>query len=183
MRSSTILSPSCGPWKGQLQYRAPSDSLRPVHCDAMGTPFEEIVRSALRSQAHRYYIKPSSLDEGDLVVFPAISYDGALCEAQCFKKCELPRKLYLSRKRRIQRLQRSSNLMHELDEKDVKILVSRVPKNNAPIGSAMKNSYAYSTEKFPPLHYNDAGGTPDGSKLAKEVGEHSYAKVAAAFVG
>ncbi|KAI0530447.1 hypothetical protein GGR58DRAFT_493414 [Xylaria digitata] len=94
-------------------------------------PFENYVGRSLQGRQHEYQIKPRCWDDGDLVVFPAVSQDGYLCEAQFFKKCPLPRKLYLLRKRRIQRLKRSTNLMDELDQEDVKILVSRVSRGSA----------------------------------------------------
>lgn len=105
-----------------------------AQCEDAGPPssFEEYyVGRALQGRHNQYHIKPSCLDDGNLVVCPAISQgDGALCEAQFFflRGRELPHKLYLSRKRRIQRLRRSANLLDEFDGDGVRILVSRVPR-------------------------------------------------------
>ncbi|KAI0441360.1 hypothetical protein F4803DRAFT_563162 [Xylaria telfairii] len=132
MNSSSKLSPLHTPYEGELLSRAHSDYPASVDYNTMGigSQFEEYVSRALHSEPYEYHIKPSCLDDGDLVVFPAISQDGTLCEAQCFKKCKLSDKLYLSRKRRIQRLKKSSNLMDEVDQKEVRIIVSRVPDEN-----------------------------------------------------
>ncbi|KAI0543491.1 hypothetical protein F4679DRAFT_106220 [Xylaria curta] len=146
--------------KEEFLSRAPSGYPEAVLYDTIGvgTQFEKIVSKALQNEEHKYDIKASCLDDGDLVIFPAISNDGTLCEAQCFKKCKLPDKLYLSRKRRIQRLRKSGNLVDEVNQKEVRILVSRIPEN-APrncqrypiMDTEAETRYTYSIKEFPPL--------------------------------
>ncbi|KAI0098034.1 hypothetical protein GGR51DRAFT_438265 [Nemania sp. FL0031] len=104
-----------------------------VHIDTTNIPFEDYVGKALQGKRQKYHIKPRCWDDGDLVVFPAVSHSGEVFEAQFFKKSLLPRKLYLSRKRRIQRLKRSANFMDELNQEDVRILVSRVSQGSKKI--------------------------------------------------
>ncbi|TRX93429.1 hypothetical protein FHL15_005704 [Xylaria flabelliformis] len=146
--------------KGEFLSRAPSGYPEAVHYDTIGVgaEFEKIVSRALQKEEHRYDIKASCLDDGDLVIFSAISNDGTLCEAQCFKKCKLPDKLYLSRKRRIHRLRKSGNLMDEVNQKEVRILVSRVPEDTTrscrkcpTMDTENKIQYTYSIKEFPSL--------------------------------
>jgi hypothetical protein len=60
-------------------------------------------------------------------VYGVVSLDGQhLYEAQAFEHCPLPEKLYLARKRRIKRLQRSKNIIDEFEQNEAKILVSRI---------------------------------------------------------
>ncbi|KAI1121393.1 hypothetical protein F5Y10DRAFT_272142 [Nemania abortiva] len=105
-----------------------------IQTDTANIPFEDYVGRFLQGQRRKYHIKPRCWDDGDLVVFLAVSHDGELCEAQFFKKGPLPRKLYLSRKRRIQRLKRSANFMDDVNQEDVRILVSRVSQGKPFIG-------------------------------------------------
>ncbi|KAK6205724.1 hypothetical protein LQW54_008304 [Pestalotiopsis sp. IQ-011] len=92
---------------------------------AINNQFEDYVGSVLKGQQHTYHIQPHCWGDGDLVIVP-VTHDGELFEAQFFAKCQLPKQLYRSRKRRIQRLRRSEeNFMEELDEDGFKILISR----------------------------------------------------------
>ncbi|KAI0856488.1 hypothetical protein F4860DRAFT_492846 [Xylaria cubensis] len=160
MDFTSKLSLSHMPYGRELLSRAPCGYLEAVRYDTIGVgaQFEEIVSRALQNEQYKYDIEANCLDDGDLVVFSAISNDGTLCEAQCFKKCKLPDKLYLSRKRRIQRLRKSSNLLHEVNQKEVRILVSRIPENTPrncrkcpAMGAETKTQYACSIKEFPPL--------------------------------
>ncbi|KAI0445433.1 hypothetical protein F4803DRAFT_507742 [Xylaria telfairii] len=107
--------------EGQALRDSPNTVARYIN----GISFEEYIRGALRSKDCQFTIGPSCLDDGDLIVFPATSRDGAPCEVQCFVQCTLPDKLYLSRKRRIQRLKRSQNLIYDIHDTEVRIIISR----------------------------------------------------------
>ncbi|GAP83020.1 hypothetical protein SAMD00023353_0400090 [Rosellinia necatrix] len=150
----------------------------------MGSRFENYVGNALRGQRNEYHIRPSCLDKGDLVVFPAIAHDGAVCEAQFFDKCRLPRKLYQARKRRIQRLKKSRNLLDEVDHDDVKIIVSRVPESSCQncrncrlAGTVAAPQHRYSANEFPALRRDPSESGCDNPKLPGA--KMSFAEVAA----
>ncbi|OTA67219.1 hypothetical protein K449DRAFT_419881 [Hypoxylon sp. EC38] len=53
--------------------------------------------------------------------------NGQRFEAQQFLKCRLPLKVYLSRKRRIQRLRRSVNFVKGIESDSDIVIISRVP--------------------------------------------------------
>ncbi|KAI8946975.1 hypothetical protein F4801DRAFT_30154 [Xylaria longipes] len=176
------------PYKEQVLSQASSFSPEIFHHDTIGigAQFTEYVSNVLQGENNKYYIKPSCLDDGDLVVFPAISHDDTLCEAQCFKKYRLPDKLYLARKRRIQRLKKSSNLMDEVNQKNIRIIVSRVPEGNPRncqerllMDTEAKNQYTCHIQEFPPLCCSGKsnGNIPGNLKCANLSGrELSFAK-------
>ncbi|KAI0451125.1 hypothetical protein F5B21DRAFT_488256 [Xylaria acuta] len=189
MDCNSRLSPSHAHYREQVATRVPIYSPEAFHHDTLGigAHFEEFVSEILQSEQHKYQIKPSCLNDGDLVVIPAVSHDGTPCEAQCFKKCKLPDKLYLSRKRRIQRLKNSNNLMAEVDQKGVRIIVSRVSARSAPImDTEAKSQYTCCIEEFPPLccSSKSKGNIPGGLKYSKLPSEQlSFAKATSSRLG
>ncbi|KAK5636193.1 hypothetical protein RRF57_011905 [Xylaria bambusicola] len=125
---------------------------------AVATLFDHYIGEPLQGNQRKYYIERSCWDDGDLVIFPAISDKGERCQGQFFKTCELPRKLYLARRRRIQRLRKSQNFMDEINGEGVKILVSRVSKASAQVlqrGADLGKQVIPPFEEFPLLQSGD----------------------------
>ncbi|KAI3328395.1 hypothetical protein F4824DRAFT_517488 [Ustulina deusta] len=168
MNSPALPCPARGLSEGYPQNRNPNDSGELSGCETVATSFDDYVGKSLQGKQREYHIKPSCWNDGDLIVFPAISDKGESCEGQFFKKCELPRKLYLARKRRIQRLRRSNNFMDELDLEGVKIIVSRVPKDTYAHSIQKRpestKHYTYSIEEFPPLCPDRGAHTPGAAR-------------------
>ncbi|KAI1261025.1 hypothetical protein F5Y18DRAFT_431570 [Xylariaceae sp. FL1019] len=128
----------------------------PISFQTNTKTFENYAGSVLEGQCHKYRIKPQYQENGDHAIFAAVrNHDQEICEAQFFQKCHLPQQLYLSRKRRIQRLRNSSNFMEMVDQEDVRILVSRVTKGSIRKGQVVNvdldSRYDYQPEEFPPL--------------------------------
>ncbi|KAI0479841.1 hypothetical protein F4859DRAFT_513343 [Xylaria cf. heliscus] len=185
---------SSGPSPSQMRYeenfpsRSSGYTPESLYLDTLGigAQFEENVSQILQSEQNQYQIESSCLDDGDLVVFPATSQDGTPCEAQCFRKCQLPDKLYSARKRRIQRLKKSCNLMHEVNKNGVKIIVSRIsegnPRSCRNTDTEPKNQYSCCIQEFPPLCCSSKSkeSTLGDVKRAKLSGAQlSFAKAAA----
>lgn len=168
MTSSNQLHILHGSHKVHTEARTLHDSPQPIPFNAMKPELRKYVDSDLQGGHHNYRIQSPYRDEGDLVVFCALSLDDnendenyndndhEQLKAQIFSKCRLPPKLYLSRKRRIQRLKKSANLVAELDQEDVKIFLSR-PLMDVETGAR----YNYSDEDFPPLHKSCEKHAPD----------------------
>ncbi|KAI0164973.1 hypothetical protein GGR57DRAFT_497843 [Xylariaceae sp. FL1272] len=128
----------------------------PVSFQPNTKPFENYAGRVLEGQCHKYRIKPQYQEDGDHAIFAAVrNHDQEPCEAQFFQKCPLPQQLYLSRKRRIQRLRKSSNFMEMVDQDDVRILVSRVTEGSIRKGQVVNvdldRRYNYQPEDFPAL--------------------------------
>ncbi|KAI3324796.1 hypothetical protein HD806DRAFT_543402 [Xylariaceae sp. AK1471] len=188
MNSASQLCPLHGSYWENIESQTLHSPLEDVHFKIMNAPFDSYVGRTLQGHQDKYHIKPSCWDDGDLVVYPAVSHNGELCEAQFFKKCQLPTKLYLSRKRRIQRLKRSKNLMDELDHGDVRIFVSRVSEGIARTRNCWKcllmnrgagMQYNFSIKDFPRLCSAAGKYTPRDLENVETVRAHSsFAEVA-----
>ncbi|KAI0891448.1 hypothetical protein F4806DRAFT_482569 [Annulohypoxylon nitens] len=125
---------------------------------ALDIPYKNYLGIVLRGDRRTYIIVSRCLEDGDLLIYHVINIDvdDEHCEAQVFLKCRLPIKLYLSRKRRIQRIKRSNNLREEFELSDAMVLVSRIPEEgierhrNCQLAKERK-AYKFAKDQFPPL--------------------------------
>ncbi|KAJ8124677.1 hypothetical protein O1611_g8963 [Lasiodiplodia mahajangana] len=164
--------------------RAPSTVLEDVKLDMM---VGDYVGKAIQGQVRRSQFRieaPCWYDE-QLAVAPAFS-NGELFEAQFFGNGILPRKLYLSRKRRIQRLRKSKNFEDMSDQGGVKVFFSRVPKEKGlqeyrkcmETGAKPAPQYTYSVEDFPTLSSNHTSSIPNTQRNAKPASAKAYSSFA-----
>ncbi|KAI1455158.1 hypothetical protein F4805DRAFT_437028 [Annulohypoxylon moriforme] len=122
-------------------------------------PYRNHIGIILRGDQRKYVVISQCLKDEDLLIYHVVNIDvdGEHYEAQMFLKCRLPLKLYLSRKRRIQRLKRSDNLREEFELSDAIVLVSRIPEEglgrhqNCQLTKEAKTWYKFSQEQYPPL--------------------------------
>ncbi|KAI1481232.1 hypothetical protein F4774DRAFT_374716 [Daldinia eschscholtzii] len=92
----------------------------------MSIPYQTYSNSKFEGQKYTFDIIRQYWGDGDLSVY-VVHHGGQLFEAQVFAKSRLPFKIYLSRKRRIQRLRRSDNYVDELESDYAKIIISCIP--------------------------------------------------------
>lgn len=93
----------------------------------------------------------------DLSIYK-VYHGGEHFEAQVFEKRRLPMKVYLSRKRRIQRLKRSANFIDDIDWDNARIIISRIPfdgierhQKGQLVASEVETSHDLSASSYPPL--------------------------------
>ncbi|KAI1453918.1 hypothetical protein F4805DRAFT_441846 [Annulohypoxylon moriforme] len=108
-------------------------------------------------QQRTYEIITQHSDFGDFSIY-VVRYEGTYLEAQVFTQCRLPLKMYLSRKRRVQRLRRSVNFFDEFEKDGVRFFVSRIPEDGIEkhqkaqrVEMAVELNHDLSTENYPPL--------------------------------
>ncbi|KAI1174525.1 hypothetical protein F4777DRAFT_553466 [Nemania sp. FL0916] len=143
------------------------NTLETTNLQRSGLHSERYLNTILKGQVHQYRIQRCLRDEGDLRILSVIrDHDKQPCEAQLFQKCQLPEKLYLSRKRRIQRLKRSSNFMDYMDQDNHRVLVTRVSEDKLlEKDSVMSNEdstahYSFCPDEFPPLGLTGPNNNP-----------------------
>ncbi|KAI1327014.1 hypothetical protein F5Y16DRAFT_373019 [Xylariaceae sp. FL0255] len=116
--------------------------------------------TSLKGQRYEYKIGDCKQEQGaDLKIYSAVRNDDKEpCEAHFFEKYRLPNKLYLSRKRRIQRLKRSSNFMEFVDQDNHRAIITKVCQHRFaprdPTGNNMGTTAVYDLRddvEFPPL--------------------------------
>ncbi|OTB06580.1 hypothetical protein M426DRAFT_9359 [Hypoxylon sp. CI-4A] len=150
-------------------------------------PYENYIRAALRGNKFTYLILSRCFEDKDLLVYHVVNLDDEQCEAQVFIKRDRPRdKLYMSRKRRIQRLKRSANLIEEFELNEATVFVSRIPEQGIErhhhcqlAKENMGEWQEFSEKQFPPLRSpsDDQTGV-DNQDSWDGCGRPSYAEAA-----
>ncbi|KAI1390925.1 uncharacterized protein F4822DRAFT_167118 [Hypoxylon trugodes] len=123
----------------------------------MNLPYQDHSDSKLKGYEHTYDIGARIWRDKDLSVYVA-HYQKDYFEAQAFEKYRLPPKVYLARKRRIQRLKRSINFVEEIESDESKFIISRIPvdgiERHGRGQSAVRETgtnHDLSAENYPPL--------------------------------
>ncbi|KAL1848316.1 hypothetical protein Daus18300_013642 [Diaporthe australafricana] len=134
----------------------------------MNIPREQYIGFEVTGHKHVYRVTSRCLIDDNLSVYE-ISRDGKTFEAQEFVKSGLPLNLYLSRKRRIQRLRWSDSFVEEIPVDGANILISYMPQggierhwNRRQVGGAIEETEvhcAMTEEDYPVLSSTDQAPT------------------------
>ncbi|KAK9774733.1 hypothetical protein SCAR479_08553 [Seiridium cardinale] len=90
-------------------------------------PYENHIGAFIQGSKCQYQIASRCWEEAeDLLIFSVTCLHGKQFEVQAFRTRDLPHKLYLARKRRFRRLQRSSSIHDECEQSEMKVVICRV---------------------------------------------------------
>lgn len=104
------------------QPGVPRDGKSDCHSDrSMKIPYENYVGAVLNQ---KYRITFLWTNKEHLGIYTVTSWDGVSFEAQAFELCQLPDKLYLSRKRRLRRLKQSGHCTDDFKQGQSRYLIS-----------------------------------------------------------
>ena len=129
------------------------------------TPGEGDVHSTFQGPKCTYQILSRRSHDADLSIY-TLRHGGEDFEAQVFTKCNLPAKLYKSRKKRIRRLRRSANFIEEFESDEGRIIVMSIPADGIERRGEGKQAAAneeaqhdLSVSNYPPLCLPQGGKT------------------------
>lgn len=94
----------------------------------MNLPYENYLGAVLNQ---KYRILFLWTNKEHLGIYTVTSWDGVSFEAQAFELCQLPDKLYLSRKRRLRRLKQSGNCTDDFKQGQSRYLISTASSQGA----------------------------------------------------
>lgn len=158
--------------------------IRPKHRQ-IKLPYVNYVGAFL---GQKYQIASLRLNKEHLDIYSVTDFTtGEAFEAQAFELCRLSERLYSSRKRRMRRLQRSTNFEDDVSQEGLRFLISRPPTHGAekitccpkeePTATCQDDNNITESQfpsLGPPSDYGDSGST---SPVDCNSGIETYAKV------
>ncbi|KAH6659235.1 hypothetical protein BKA67DRAFT_543917 [Truncatella angustata] len=135
-------------------------------------PYENHVGSFIHGSKCEYQIMSRCWEEADdLFIFSVTCLHDKQFEVQAFRTCDLPHKLYLARKRRLKRLQRSRSIYDECEQSEMRVVVCHLFER----GGIDRHRISHERSKpalslgFPGSEFPQFGVTTTGAGLASNI--------------